>query len=395
MLARRALLTMMATGAAMSAAPAMALGRGHTLVVVFQRFAPDWVNMLVPAGDPAYGPARPTLAVKNPLVLDRFFGLNPLLSPLKTIYDEGDLAFVAATGWVDTPLYDRSHFYAQQIAESGAASGVAGGWLARFLAADRYSDAGLWRALAVEKAMPTSLQGSAAAMVVPNFSAYDHNSAMGDAATAAARELARISTPSGQTLLRLCDSIHQVGANAYGAIPPDNGAAYPDSALGQGLLTAAQAIKGNLYPRVITVTSDDDWDTHVNQATRHSKSLPNFADALAAFYTDLGTRMEDVTLLTMCEFGRRAMESAGGTDHGTGSAMLVMSRRIAGAQVYGRWPGMQKDQLWRGDDILPTTDFKSVLSEVLVKHMGLDERTLSRVFPSMYAKRKYWLNFTL
>lgn len=393
MLSRRALLTLSSGAAAAGISAKSAASQAtHTLVVVFQRFAADWLNLLVPAGDPAYGPARPNLAVNTPIPLDSFFGLHPQLAPLKPAYDAGDLAFIAATGWISPELIDRSHFYAQQIMEAGSAPASDGGWLTRFVQQDAAFPSGLWSALAAERSVPNSLQGTSHAIAVADFNRYQHFSVMGDAATNAARDLGVLAEENGQTLVTLCDSLVDAKQNGYGA-PTD--ATYPATRLGGGLQVAAQAIKRGLAPRVITVTSDDDWDTHVNQAARHERSLPSFAQALASFYDDLGDHLNDVTVVTMTEFGRRVRESAGGTDHGTGSSMMVMSRRIAGAQVYGTWPGLASDQLWRGQDLRPTTDYRTVLSEILSQHMGLADTSLEGVFQSPLVAREHWLSFTL
>ena len=77
MTSRRALLGLLAAGGLSQAAPAAAAAPTRTLVVVFQRFAADWINMLVPYGDPDYARLRPNLKVTNSLRLDGFFGLHP------------------------------------------------------------------------------------------------------------------------------------------------------------------------------------------------------------------------------------------------------------------------------------------------------------------------------
>ncbi|MGH6754447.1 MAG: DUF1501 domain-containing protein, partial [Solimonas sp.] len=170
---------------------------------------------------------------------------------------------------------------------------------------------------------------------------------------------------------------------------------YPATTLGNGLKLAAEAIRGGYAPRVVTVTSDDDWDTHVSQASRHAQSLPRFAGALRAFHEDLGDLMDQVVLVTMTEFGRKARENFSGTDHGTASSMLVMGKRIAGAQVYGQWPGLNDSALYQGEDLEPTTDFRAVLGEILVQHIGLTEAELEATFPGGYARRSGWRNFFL
>jgi uncharacterized protein (DUF1501 family) len=359
----------------------------HTLVVVFQRFAADWLNLLVPYGDPDYAALRPNIKVGSPLDLDGYFGLNPGLADLKPLYDSGRLGFVAATGWLPQEARDRSHFFAQSIAEAGARSGAYGGWLARVMLRD--SDHSTWAALAAENAVPASFQGYAGAIAVRNFADYRHGSVMGDAATALIETIAGLAGTPGERIRQLAEGMRLLQASP----PPEPTLSYPATSLGQGLKVAAQAIRGGLAPRVISVSSEDDWDTHVNQVSRHAAALPNFAGALRAFHDDLGALMDGVSLVTMTEFGRKARENLGGTDHGTASSMLLMGGGIAGGQVYGQWPGLSASALYQGEDLEPTTDFRSVLGELLAGRMGLGTELLEEVFPGGYAAPAHWRGF--
>jgi uncharacterized protein (DUF1501 family) len=95
---------------------------------------------------------------------------------------------------------------------------------------------------------------------------------------------------------------------------------------------------------------------------------------------DLGSRMADVTLVTMSEFGRTVKENGNrGTDHGHANAMLVLGGGVKGGKVYGRWPGLDASHLYENRDLAVTTDFRDVFAEILEKRMGV--RDLSRVFP--------------
>jgi len=48
--------------------------------------------------------------------------------------------------------------------------------------------------------------------------------------------------------------------------------------------------------------------------------------------------------------------------------------------VYGNWPGLEDHQLNEGRDLALTTDFRTVVGEILAKHLGV--RDLNGVFPS-------------
>jgi uncharacterized protein (DUF1501 family) len=56
-----------------------------------------------------------------------------------------------------------------------------------------------------------------------------------------------------------------------------------------------------------------------------------------------------------------------------------MGGDVKGGQVYGKWPGLNDHQLNEGRDLALTTDFRSVVGEILTKHIGV--RELNPVFP--------------
>ena len=86
-------------------------------------------------------------------------------------------------------------------------------------------------------------------------------------------------------------------------------------------------------------------------------------------------------VVTMSEFGRTAKENGNrGTDHGHANCMFVMGGDVKGGRVYGTWPGLAEHQLNEGRDLALTTDFRSVVGEVLAKHIGVPD--LNAVFPS-------------
>jgi uncharacterized protein (DUF1501 family) len=74
----------------------------------------------------------------------------------------------------------------------------------------------------------------------------------------------------------------------------------------------------------------------------------------------------------MSELGRTVRENGNrGTDHGHATAMLVMGGPVRGGKVYGRWPGLDREQLFEGRDLAVTTDFRTLFAEVAVKHLSV------------------------
>jgi uncharacterized protein (DUF1501 family) len=161
---------------------------------------------------------------------------------------------------------------------------------------------------------------------------------------------------------------------------PANGAKYPGGKFGQNLQQIARLIKADVGIEV-AFAEIGGWDTHVNEANQLANNLTEFGQSLAALYQDLGDRMEDVTVVTMSEFGRTVRENGDrGTDHGHANVMFVMGGDIRGGKVYGDWPGLADDeQLYEGRDLNLTTDFRDVLGELVSRHMG--NRNLKAVFP--------------
>ena len=128
-----------------------------------------------------------------------------------------------------------------------------------------------------------------------------------------------------------------------------------------------------------------DWDMHVDiggpDGGRLHDHLDELARCLAAFATDLGAGLADVTLVTLSEFGRRASENgSGGADHGHGNAVLMLGGGVVGGTVHGRWPGLSAANLVDGD-LAGTTDYRQLLAEVLVNRCGL--ASPAGVFPGL------------
>ncbi len=164
---------------------------------------------------------------------------------------------------------------------------------------------------------------------------------------------------------------------------PPTTESYPAGRFGAGLAQIARLIKANVGLEV-AFTEIGGWDTHANEggaAGQLANRLRELATGLAAFYRDLGDRMDDVMLLTLSEFGRTARENGNrGTDHGHANCMFVLGGPVRGGHVYGRWPGLEPEQLNEGRDLKLTTDFRSVLAEAVTRQLGGND--LSRVFPN-------------
>jgi uncharacterized protein (DUF1501 family) len=132
-----------------------------------------------------------------------------------------------------------------------------------------------------------------------------------------------------------------------------------------------------------------DWDMHAGMGDVDGgwmkDHLAELSQALSAFATDLGSKLSDVTLVTLTEFGRRMQENgSGGTDHGFGQTVLLMGGGVIGGQVHGTWPGLAPGSLIDGD-LMSTTDYRTLLAEVLEKRCRAG--SVGQVFPDVGSER--------
>ena len=376
------------------AAAATAMPGKKQLVVLFQRGAADGLNIVVPFSEPDYYRLRPTIAIPQPrrgggdaaIDLDGYFGLHPSLAPLEPLFREDQLAIVHAAG---SPDPTRSHFDAQDFMESGTPGikATEDGWLNRAIETVPEENASPFRAVAMGPNLPRMLHGSASAIALPDLRQFK---VMPQSAGMAATVQGGFEAMYAQTV---DTALHGTGTETFEAIdmlrkvdpgkyPPEHGAQYPTSRLGQSLRQIGQLLKANIGVEVLFVDCGG-WDNHVNEGGvqgQLSNLLRDLGQGLASFHQDMGDRMQNIVVVTMSEFGRTAKENGNrGTDHGHANCMFVMGGDVKGGRVYGAWPGLADHQLNEGRDLALTTDFRLVLGEILSKHNGVSD--LNAVFP--------------
>jgi uncharacterized protein (DUF1501 family) len=373
------------------------------LVVLFQRGAADGLNIVVPYQEKNYYTMRPSIAIqqKDVLDLDGFFGLHPQMAAFKPLYEQGHLAIVHAAG---SPDPSRSHFDAQDYMESGTpgVKSTQDGWLNRALL-DSPAPKGpggkpsAFRAVALGSQVPRTLEGKQPAIAISNLADFSV-AGKGPQPSAISNAFQAMYDESSDAVL------HGTGQETFEAVKmlksadparyqPAAGVSYPNTPFGNSLKQIAQLMKANLG--VEAAFSDiGGWDTHQNQggATGQlANRLTEFSNGIAAFWKDMGDESENITLVTMSEFGRTARQNGtGGTDHGHANVMFVLGGKVKGGKVYGKWPGLNEGQLNEGRDLTVTTDFRRVLGEAAYKTLG--SRNMDIVFPGAQVRPSDFLN---
>lgn len=354
------------------------------LVCVFLRGGFDGLSAVGPVNDANYSRARGDMAIKSGTRLTNDYVLNPNFSAFGPIWNAGQLAVVLGSGHPDV---SRSHFEDQVMCEQASTANVRSGWLGRHIASSS-STSGTFRAITLGNRVVLSLSSTAySALAMSSVESFDLYSVW-NGRDALIRDLSRLyGSAGGMIETQVKDTIAAVNSLAdlrktkYTAA---NGAKYPDTTFGNGMKDIARLAKAGVGMEVACIDYDG-WDLHQNSGSPYqtkgafSTMAADLSKSLAAFRTDLGSRWNSVTVVTMSEFGRRvARNGDGGTDHGHGNVMFLMGGSIKGGHIYGAMPTLSKGNLDEGD-VPITTDYRQALSEVVSKRLKNDK--LAEVFP--------------
>ena len=393
--------------------PAFAGGGHDTLVHVFLRGGIDGLNLVVPVDgeDRAhYEQARPSLSVAAtgaygalPLTLAggaaTGFGLHPSAIGLHELWSEQRLAIVHACGMPTTVT--RSHFDAQLYCDLGTPGeqGSGSGWLTRAWGSD--PDAAgdePMPMVAVNSRQPASMLGSTSALTMGSPTDFALNagpwqwreSGGGRAAGLVGVNDLLAQYMSGRSeverhALRSNQALRMVRTQPYTGTLPEG---WPTSTFARQLWTVAQSIRFGVGLRYAALDLGG-WDTHEGQGTAGSgyhyyqNKIAELSQALTAFHVEMaaGGEASRVTVVVQSEFGRRVHQNgSNGTDHGYGNPLLVLGGPVNGRRFYGQWMGLDPDVLspYFGD-VPVTTDYRRVLSELLIRRMG--NNRLGQVFP--------------
>lgn len=340
------------------------------LVVIILRGAMDGLDVLQPYGDPLLRSLRPQFKIgpnqgaKN---LNGFYALHPGLSGLMSLWNKGELSFAHA---VSTPYRDkRSHFDGQDLLEAGTGPRLPlplnqTGWLNRMAQAmprvttETSYNVGAETSIIMRGAAPSNV--------------WDPDVSM------------RLSTTGVKLLQSVCakdtlfmHSLNRAVAitNAKTQVSTDQQAAvrYADF--------VAQKLRGQSR---IASFSIGGWDTHDNQALDIMGPLAALTSALNTLKARLGAAIwSNTTVMVMTEFGRAVrMNGSGGTDHGTGGALIMAGGTLKGKTIHGQWPGLAN--LYEDRDLLPTQDVRIYPAWAMHSLFGIPKHVIQNaIFPGL------------
>ena len=338
--------------------------KGRIVVLVELAGGNDGLNTLVPFSDPAYNSTiRPTLKLNKSQVIELGdgMGMHSALQPLKSLWDDEQLAWVQNVGYSQADL---SHFRSKDIWEtaSSADQQLTDGWLSLVLPEKKKGLHGI--------VMGDSLG--------PMIGKKCRAVAMNDPKTFV-EQVALV-----QNIQYECDNeslshliaVQQQLSDAKEFLTKSSQVPYLDKyfqhhPFQNDLKSVAKMIVGGSNATVYKVTLKG-FDTHANQAVTHKNQLKYLADGLKSFSQAMKAthKWDDVLVMTYSEFGRSVKEnSSGGTDHGTAAPHLVMGGKVQGGVLYGEKPNLK--ELHKGD-LHYTTDFRSMYATIAEKWWGLE-----------------------
>ena len=366
--------------------------KNKTLVCIFQRGAMDGLMTVSPYADANLKTLRPSLYMSPSekegglIDLDGKFGLHPAMAALSGYFTDKQMVIVHGVG---SPNNTRSHFDAQDYMEAGTPynKGTASGWLNRVVGLMGH-EASPFRAVSLTNSLPRSLYGNNEALAISNlqdFAIQARNTPI--TMNSASKSFEQLYDQTSSSLLSKTgkesfDALKMLNLNTLKNYQPAKDIVYPTSALGNALKQIAVLIKMNLGLEVAFAESGG-WDTHVNQGTTNgglARNLKDFSESIAAFWKDLAAYQDDVTVMTMTEFGRTAHQNGtGGTDHGRASCLFVLGNDVQGGKVYQNLKSLAKEDLEDGRDLPVSTDFRSVFSAVANRHLNINDNKI--LFP--------------
>jgi uncharacterized protein (DUF1501 family) len=345
------------------------------LVIIQLSGGNDGLNTIVPYGNDIYYQKRNTIAIKQTdiIKLDDTLGLNPSLSALKEIYDQGWMSIINSVGY---PNPDRSHFRSMDIWQTASDSNqfLTTGWIGRYLDSNCQINKNPYTAIEVDDTLSLTMKGAKMKAIAvqdpyklfqttrePFFKdlVHDHNSENLNEDNLGYLYKTMIETYSSADYIQNTSKTYKVTAD------------YPATPFANQLKTVSKFINSGLQTRVYYVSLSG-FDTHVGQQNQQGRQLKIYGDAVAAFIKDLKqtNKLDDTLVMTFSEFGRRVEQNASnGTDHGTANNIHIYGGKLKKAGIYNAAPDLAT--LDNGD-LKYQIDFRDVYATLLDKWLNVN-----------------------
>ena len=359
---------------------------GHSRSLVFLQLTGgnDALNTVVPINDEHYYNFRPAVQFQPEelLELDGNIGLNPNMTAIKRLWDEGKVAVINGIGY---PNPNRSHFRSMDIWHTAEPTKVATeGWLGQLtrdldpqgenvLTAVNFGR-GLPRALSAQGVPVASVGDLATYGLYPDIrdeairnQTLDMFSQMyGGSGKDAVKEFIQ---QTGRGVMQGADTLGTAPRNYSSSIE------YAGTSIAQSLRDAAQVMFGDIGTRIF-YTIQGSYDTHAGEVPMHAKLIGEMSNAVGDFWDDVEEHgyENDTAIVIFSEFGRRIKDNGSGTDHGSGGVAFVIGGGVKGG-LYGDFPSLAPEDQLEGDMHF-NNDFRGAYTTLLEDWMDVDAKPI-------------------
>ena len=346
------------------------------LVIIQLAGGNDGLNTIIPHNNDLYYNARPRLAITKDIIkLNDDLGFHPSLSPLRSLYDNGELSILNNVGY---PNPVRSHFRSMDIWQtaSGSDEYLQSGWLGRYL--DMHCKKP-YNAIEMDEQLSLAMKGEHFNGIATNDYKVLYRTAKDPYFKNVLNHYndAHLSEHNlgylYQTMIEAKSSANYIYENTKVKLSQED---YPQNGFGKQLKNVAQFINSDLDTKVF-YTSLGGFDTHANQNNKQSRLLSQYADSVSAFVKDLkrNENFKDTLILTFSEFGRRVKQNAAnGTDHGAANNVFIIGANLKQAGFYNNLASLS--DLDENGDIKYEIDFRSVYATILSQWLEVSAKDI-------------------
>ncbi len=367
----------------------------RVLIIIRLNGGNDGLNMIIPLDQ------YDNLMIQRPniilpqnqiLSLTNSVGIHPIMTGMKTMFDQGKLTVVQNVGY---PEQNRSHFRSSDIWTSGSLDiNQTSGWMGRYFESEQANfpedypniDFPDPFAISLGSELSTTCQG-----LMGNFS-----HAVSDpfnASNLLETSVENDGTYYGSQIEYIATMLNQT--NEYGnqiSVASNSGNSLstlydPTNSIAVQLKYIAQMISGGLKTKVY-ILNINGFDTHDSQVLQtnttqgeHADLLKKLSDAIAAFQNDLQLLglEERVAGMTFSEFGRQvASNGSFGTDHGD-AAPLFLFGKCVNSGIIGPNPQIN-NQIDGQSGVEMEIDFRDVYASILKDWFEVPVSSIQNLF---------------
>ena len=351
------------------------------LVVVQLSGGNDALNTVIPYNDGNYYDNRPQVHIDpdKALKLDANLAMNPSMTAIKRLWDEGKVAVINGIGY---PEPNRSHFRSMDIWHTAEPTKVlTEGWIGKALRELDPKGENVLGGINFGRGLPRAMSCPGVPVAsVGNLDTYglfpsvsdlqDRNDILNVFSQmyggAQGRDaVSEFLSQTGEDAMVGADILREA-PNKY-----SSNVEYAANPLANSLRDAARVMFSDVGTKVF-YTQHGSFDTHGGELPVHSKLWDDVSSSIGDFVDDVREHGygDSTAILVFSEFGRRVKDNGSGTDHGSGGVAFLIGESVKGG-LYGQYPSLKESNQLNGD-LCANNDFRSVYTDILEDWFQVD-----------------------